>query len=92
MPNSLLKFLKKRLVHFYHLRKFWNLILKLIVRLEGCVYSSNTLRSLLSTYHTVDVNSYTNYGSCLIPEKCPKDVRIGRFASIVDGIQVFRRN
>lgn len=91
MPSSLLKTLTRSLSYFYRFRKLRNLVLKVVVRLEGGVYYSNTLRSLLSTYHAIDVGSYT-YGPCLIPGKWPKAVKVGRYTSIADGVQVFRRN
>lgn len=91
MSSSLLNFFSKSLSLFYRFRKFRSLVLTVVVKLEGGVYYSNTLRSLLSTYHEIDVGSYT-YGPCLIPGKWPKSVKVGRYTSIADGVQVFRRN
>lgn len=91
MSSLFLKFLAKSLANYYRFRMLRSLVLMFVVRLEGGVYYSSTLRNLLSTHHGVDVGSYT-YGPCLTPEKWPKAVRIGRYTSIADGVQVFRRN
>ena len=91
MYNIFLKLLINNLAFFYRFRYCRTLVLKFIVRLEGGLYFSNTLRHLLKKYHEIDIGSYT-YGPCLTPGKWPKAVSVGRYTSIADSVQVFRRN
>lgn len=64
---------------------------RLICRMEGGQMWSASFRDLMRRHYDVEIGSYS-YGSCLWPGGLPAGTLVGRFCSLADGIQVFRRN
>lgn len=50
------------------------------------------MRRIVSHYHGVEVGAYSYGGLCLKPGAWPRNVSIGRYVSIADGVRVFLRN
>jgi acetyltransferase-like isoleucine patch superfamily enzyme len=67
-----------------------DLILNLVLRLEGGEMFSATARRLMSDLHGLQIGAYA-YG-CFLPTRFPRAVTIGRYASIGPDVQIFRRN
>lgn len=61
------------------------------IRLEGGHFRSRTLRTIMAESFGVHVGAYA-YGSCFTPGALPPGSRVGRYASIADGVRAFGRN
>lgn len=83
--------LAQLLLPFCRFRYTQNVVLKLIRRIEGGEFWSNTLRRFLAEHYDVQVGKYS-YGPCLKPGRLPRGTRIGNYCSIAEGLAVFRRN
>lgn len=65
--------------------------LKLVCALDGGVLYSRDFRRILFDYHGVELGLYS-YGNPLFQGVFPTGSRIGRYVSLADGLEVFRRN
>ena len=66
-------------------------ILRACARLEGGVFFSRTLRTILAQYHHVDVGRYS-YGAILTPGVLPPGSRIGAYCSVGTELIIRRRD
>ncbi len=82
--SEILVFLYK----YRHLRRY---VSSLCNRLEGGVFFSSTLRSIILKYHGVTVGKYS-YGPCMIPGELPKGTSVGAYCSFAEGLKIYRRN
>lgn len=87
----LLSWRSRVLIKAYRFRCFRGAIIKLLYKLGGGAFHSVVLRDILRIYHRLDVGAYS-YGPCLRPGGWPGGVTIGRYTSVAEGVQVFRRN
>ena len=72
-------------------RKICNLILCIVLKMEGGMLYSITLRRILARYHKVQIGLYT-HGSCFEPGNFDKFTTVGRYCSIGANVKVFNRN
>src|ERR1700686_2557574 len=75
----------------YRWPRLQRVCVKVVLRLEGGVYYSATLRRILEEYHGVRAGAYS-YGEGLNPGSFPPGVTIGRYVSIARGVLVFLRD
>ncbi len=79
------------LFRMYQWKRLRGAIKRIVRFLEPDSFVTGTTRRILSTYHAVDVGTYS-YGCCLTPGYLPRGVVIGRYVSMAQEVSVFRRN
>lgn len=84
---SCLSVLSKLLYKLYAFkkRKFRDIILCLIERLEKGQMLSKTLRRIFLDYHGIEVGMYS-YGGCFDPARIRAKTKIGRYCSFAGGV------
>lgn len=87
---SISKF-SSRILHVYRVRRLRGICLRLINRLEGGAFFSQTLRRVLKEFHGVEVGTYS-YGPILTPGVLPTGSRVGNYCSVGSGLIVRRRD
>lgn len=65
-----------------------NLIIRIILRLEGGEFYSKTLRKIYKDYYDVDVGMYT-HGGCFVRYNVARHTTIGRYCSISRQVKMF---
>jgi len=86
--------MKKFLVLLYgivHSDRLRGLIRSLIVKHEGGILYSTTIRSIYKKYHDIDIG-YGTYGGCFILSNIRPNIRIGNYCSIATRIDLLRAN
>jgi len=85
--------LSKLLYKLYALkkRKFRDIILRLIDKLEKGQMLSKTLRRIFLDYHGIEIGMYS-YGGCFDPERIRAKTKIGRYCSFAWGVCRFNGN
>lgn len=76
---------------FASVARFRSICLKLALRLEGYHFFSATARAILARDCGVRIGAYT-YGECFNPGAWPRNVTVGRYASIGPGVRIFLRH
>jgi len=72
-------------------RKFRDIILRLIERLEKGQMQSKTLRRIFLDYHDVEIGMYS-YGGCFDSTHIRAKTKIGRYCSFAGGVCRFNAN
>ena len=73
----------RRIVH--------KLTTRLICRLEGEEYCSQTLRRIFKDYHGVEIGLYS-HGGCFVPGQFQRFTSIGRYCSMAKSLRAMNRN
>jgi virginiamycin A acetyltransferase len=68
-------------------RSMRSALLRLVLRLEGGDFYSQTGREIMRRFHGVEIGAYS-YG-CFNPDHIPANVTIGRYVSIGPGVKIF---
>ena len=76
---------------FKRRRKICDFILWILLKIEGGVHYSATIRRILAQYHQVKIGMYTQ-GSCFVPGNFGRFTTVGRYCSIAANVYVFNRN
>jgi len=79
------------LVRAYKIPFLRSLVLKVVRRLEGGRFFSQTLRDILLVHHGVRVGPYS-YGGCVIPGYLPRGTQVGNYSSVSSFMRIYRRN
>lgn len=64
---------------------------RLICRLEGGEYYSQTLRRIFKDYHGVEIGLYS-HGGCFVPGQFDRFTSIGRYCSMAKSLRAMNRN
>jgi acetyltransferase-like isoleucine patch superfamily enzyme len=72
-------------------KRFRNLILQYVEKLEGGQAFSKTLRRIFSNYHNIEIGMYS-YGGCFDPQRIGAYTKIGRYCSFAEGVYIFNAN
>lgn len=79
------------IVRLYRKSRLRKYCLKAAGKFEGGPMFSSAWRRILADYHGLNIGAYS-YGCCMTPGIFPPGVTIGRYVSIANGVEVFRRN
>lgn len=66
-------------------------VIRVILKLDGGEYYSETLRKIFNDYHKVNVGMYS-HGGCFVPGYIDKFTSIGRYCSIAKPLAIRNRN
>lgn len=72
-------------------RRMRDIILEIVIRLEGGTMYSETLRRIYLDYYQIRVGMYS-YGGCFNHSLIAKNTEIGRYCSFAKGVCVFNGN
>lgn len=68
-----------------------SLIISKIIKKEGGVAYSETLRKIYEEYHGITIG-YGTYGGCFKISNIPANVTFGNYCSVANGVLIFRAN
>lgn len=66
-------------------------IQKIVYKIEGGEFYSETLRRIYKDFYDVEIGMYT-HGSCFVPGNIDRFTTVGRYCSIAANVKVFNRN
>lgn len=78
-------------IYSYNNYRVRGLIIKIVRRIEGGDFYSDTLRRIFKHYHRIEVGMYT-HGGCFNSRYVDEMTTIGRYSSISKNIRIFNRN
>ena len=81
----------KVLESLYRYRRLRNLILRVVLRLEGGDMTSLTLRDIFRKYYNIEIGLYT-YGGCFNFARVASGTKIGKFCSFAPDIYIYAAN
>ncbi|MCD7973947.1 MAG: CatB-related O-acetyltransferase [Candidatus Azobacteroides sp.] len=67
------------------------LIKRIILKYDGGIMYSNTIRTIYKKYHGIDIG-YGTYGGCFSLSNIRPNIKIGRYCSIASRIDLLRAN
>lgn len=85
------EFVREMLVRLYAIRRLRPVVVRIVGRLEGGEYFSETLRRIFAQYWGVEIGMYT-HGACFKPWAVDSNTKIGRYCSIAEGVRIINGN
>lgn len=77
------------LIALYKVKRLRSVIIRIVKRLEGGEFFSQSLRQLFKKYHNIEVGKYS-YG-CFY-QRFPPGTKIGSYVSVAEDVHILRRN